>query len=388
MKSTILIADCSTDVVAQISDILVSTNNGYSIVATSEGKSACEKAIEYNPDLIILDWEMSAENGNKIIKFLKDNALTKEIPIILLTSTNNLEQAFNTGATDFLNKPIDPNKLLLRIETTLSFSQSLKAIHEQQQKIEKQALELEEQKQIIAKQSEKADQILLNILPYEIAEQLKKKGSAKPKLYKKVTVLFTDFKDFSKISTALSPEELIEALSFYFENFDEIIGKHYIEKIKTIGDAYMCAGGLPLKNRSNPFDITLAALNILNFINTQKKVNIENNKPIWECRIGIHTGEVIAGVIGKRKFAYDIWGDTVNTASRMESNGEVGKINISGSTYNEIKDFFDCEYRGKVNVRNIGEVDMYFVKRLKPEYSEDEIGMLPNAEFNKMLAKL
>lgn len=388
MKSTILIADTSKEVVEEISNILASTNNGYSIVTTCEGKSACEKAIEYNPDLIILDWELSAENGSKIIKLLRNNALTKEIPIILLTNSNNLEQAFNAGATDFLNKPINPSKLLLRIETTLSFSQSLKAIQEQQQKIERQAQELEEQKLIIAKQSEKTDQLLLNILPYEIAEQLKKKGTAKPKLYKKVTVMFTDFKDFSKISATLSPEELIEALSFYFENFDEIIGKHYIEKIKTIGDAYMCAGGLPLKNRSNPFDITLAALNILNFINTQKQINLENNKPVWECRIGIHTGEVIAGVIGKRKFAYDIWGDTVNTASRMESNGEVGRINISGDTYNEIKDFFECEYRGKINVRNIGEVDMYFVNRLKPEFSEDELGMTPNAEFNKMLAKL
>lgn len=388
MKSTILIADSSTEVVDQISSILESTNNGYSIVASYEGKTTCEKAIEYNPDLIILDWEMSADNGNKIIKFLRDNTLTKEIPIILLTNSINLEQAFNTGATDFLNKPINPNKLLLRIETTLSFSQSLKAIHEQQQKIEKQAEELEEQKQIIAKQSEKTDQLLLNILPYEIAEQLKKKGTAKPKIYKKVTVLFTDFKDFSKISTLLSAEELIEALSFYFEQFDEIIGKHYIEKIKTIGDAYMAAGGLPLKNRSNPFDITLAALNILNFINIQKQVSLQNNKPVWECRIGIHTGEVIAGVIGKRKFAYDIWGDTVNTASRMESSGEVGKINISGDTYAEIKDYFDCEYRGKINVRNIGEVDMYFVNRLKSEYSEDELGMVPNTEFKKMLAKL
>lgn len=339
------------------------------------------EGLDLLPDIVLLDWEGVEGKGVQIIRLFKENEFFELAPIVLLTSSDTLKEAFEAGASDFIDKPLSESKLKLRLGLTLSLSKSIVEINEQKLQIEKQTQELELQKEV-------SDRMLLNILPYEIAEQLKKKGHAKTKLYRRATVMFTDFKDFSKHANELSAQELVEELDFYFQNFDSIIDEHYIEKIKTIGDSYMCAGGLPLKNRSNPFDVLLAALKITKLMREKKQINKDENKTLWECRIGIHTGAVVAGVIGKKKFAYDIWGDAVNTASRMESNSEVNKINISGDTYEQIKDYFDCTYRGKIEIKNIGEVDMYFVDRLKEEFSEDREGVYPNGDFKKMLAKL
>ncbi|HAN17400.1 MAG: hypothetical protein A2X13_08955 [Bacteroidetes bacterium GWC2_33_15] len=253
--------------------------------------------------------------------------------------------------------------------------------------LEKQHVEIENQKQAIEEQKQKSDELLLNILPSEIANQLKKKGSAKSKQYKMVSILFTDFKDFSKLAGIIPSQDLITELNIYFQKFDEIIEGHFIEKIKTIGDSYMCAGGLPLTNRSNPIDVTIAGLKIQKFMKEYAGEKKKKNEEAWELRIGIHTGEVIAGVIGKKKFAYDIWGDAVNKAARMEQFGAIAKVNISGDTYEYIKDYFDCTYRGKVEVKNNDELEMYYVNRLKPEFSDDDAGTEPNAEFLKILAK-
>ncbi len=240
----------------------------------------------------------------------------------------------------------------------------------------------------LREEKKKSDELLLNILPFEVAEQLKKKGEAKSRKYKTVTVLFADFENFTGLAREYSTKELIYELNKYVQKFDEIIDKHYIEKIKTIGDAYMCAGGLPLKNKSNPIDVTLAGLEIQKFISDMAEEKAKTGEMAWEVRLGIHTGEVMAGVIGNKKFAYDIWGTTVNTASRMEETSEIGKVNVSGITYFYISNYFDCTYRGKIKVKNMSdEIDMYFVNRLKPEYSEDESGIYPNAEFRKILAK-
>lgn len=253
--------------------------------------------------------------------------------------------------------------------------------------LEKQREEIEKQKELSEAQKKKSDELLLNILPFETAEQLKKKGFAKSKQYKLVSILFTDFKDFSKLTGTMDSQTLVEELNRYIQQFDEVIEGHYIEKIKTIGDAYMCAGGLPLRNKSNPIDVTLAGLEIQKFMKDYAVEKKKINETAWELRLGIHTGEVIAGVIGKKKFAYDIWGDAVNKASRMEQAGEVGKVNVSGDTYEYIKDYFDCTFRGKIEVKNKVELEMYFVNRLKPEYSEDSEGIVPNAIFLKKLSK-
>jgi len=206
----------------------------------------------------------------------------------------------------------------------------------------------------------KSEDLLLNILPYETAEELKLTGSAKAKEFDEVTVMFTDFKDFTQASERLSAEELVEKIHFYFSEFDKIIEKYGIEKIKIIGDSYMCAGGLPVNNETHAYDVVCAALEFQSFM-----INCRNQQgPLgdyFELRIGIHTGPVVAGIVGTKKFAYDIWGDTVNTASRMESSGEIDKVNISGSTYEKIKNQFKCTYRGKVKAKHKGEIDMYFV---------------------------
>ena len=221
------------------------------------------------------------------------------------------------------------------------------------------------QRNKIASAKKRSDELLLNILPEETAEELKATGTAKAKGFEMVTVLFTDFKNFTLASEILSPEELVEEINHCFSEFDRIISKYNIEKIKTIGDAYMCAGGLPVANTTNPVDVILAGLEMVDFIARNKAERQASGQPFFELRLGIHTGPVVAGIVGIKKFAYDIWGDTVNTASRMESSGEVGRVNISGTTYEMVKDNFNCIHRGKIEAKNKGQIDMYFVDSSK-----------------------
>jgi class 3 adenylate cyclase len=208
---------------------------------------------------------------------------------------------------------------------------------------------------------ERSESLLLNILPKEIAEELKTKGQTDARHFDMVTVMFTDFKNFTNISEKLSPVDLVAEIDTCFKAFDNIIIRHNIEKIKTIGDSYMCAGGLPVPNLTNAVDVVNAALEIQQFMYKHLEERKREGKVIFEMRVGIHTGPVVAGIVGLRKFAYDIWGDTVNLASRMESSGEAGKVNISGSTYQYVSDKFNCTYRGKIQAKNKGEIDMYFV---------------------------
>ncbi|MEA3476953.1 MAG: adenylate/guanylate cyclase domain-containing protein [Bacteroidota bacterium] len=215
---------------------------------------------------------------------------------------------------------------------------------------------------IIAFEKDRSDRLLLNVLPEETAEELKEKGSATPRHYDMVSVLFTDFKGFTKIAEKLTPRQLVEELDNCFLEFDRIIDKHNLEKIKTIGDAYMCAGGIPAANTTNPIDVVKAGLEIKEFMENLQATRQARGEDFWELRIGIHTGPVIAGVVGKNKFAYDIWGDAVNIASRMESSGIPGKVNISGKTYDLIKDHFRCMHRGQVEAKNKGAIDMYLVE--------------------------
>lgn len=221
---------------------------------------------------------------------------------------------------------------------------------------------VEERTNQLTEEKKKSDELLLNILPLEIADELKSKGTTTPKKFEKVTVMFTDFKGFTKMSENLSPEELVEEIDTCFSAFDQIIGKYGLEKIKTIGDAYMCVGGLPIPNSTHAEDAVNAGREIVEFIKNHGTASRAKNRPVFEIRVGLHTGPVIAGVVGSKKFVYDIWGDTVNTASRMESSSEEGKINISGTTYRIIKDKFNCKYRGKIEAKNKGEIEMYFIE--------------------------
>ncbi len=214
---------------------------------------------------------------------------------------------------------------------------------------------------VIQQERDRSDALLHNILPEETAAELKVYGKVAAKKFESVTVMFTDFKNFTNYAENLSPEELVESVGFYFSKFDEIMEKHNLEKIKTVGDAYMCAGGLPFPSKDHALNMMKAAFEILDFVETAKKKEDADHHD-FEIRIGINTGPVVAGVVGSKKFSYDIWGDTVNVASRMEANSEPGKVNVSKGTYELIKNEYDCEYRGEIAAKNRGKIKMYFVK--------------------------
>ena len=218
---------------------------------------------------------------------------------------------------------------------------------------------------LLDSQKAQIERLLLNILPAEVANELQTSGEAKPRYYEDVSVLFTDFKNFSILAESLTPQEVVSELNTYFNAFDEIVGKYRLEKIKTIGDSYMCAGGIPTEDDGHLMRMVQAAQEIREFIRDRNWKRIEKGMQPWELRIGINVGPLVAGVVGSRKYAYDIWGSTVNIASRMESSGEPGKINISAAVYERIKDYYNCAYRGKVFAKNIGDIDMYFVDSLK-----------------------
>ncbi len=235
---------------------------------------------------------------------------------------------------------------------------------------------------------QKTRDLLLNIMPEEMVNELVEIGYAGPRSYKAATVMFTDFKGFTKACENLGPEEIVDALDFFFSAFDDIIENHIIEKIKTIGDACMCVAGVAIRNRTHPIDMVLAALEIKHFMAHYKELNPKKNLPDWQLRIGIHTGPIVAGMVGKIKLAYDIWGDSVNVANRMESAGQIGKINISSSTYQLVKNYFVCTPRGAIAIKNHQDIDMYFLERLKPEFSADSEGLFPNDKFKEILNKM
>ncbi|TGM97025.1 adenylate/guanylate cyclase domain-containing protein [Leptospira yasudae] len=235
----------------------------------------------------------------------------------------------------------------------------------------------------LTQEHEKSEKLLLNIIPKEVVEELKQKGSSAPRHFNSATICFTDFEGFTSITETMEPKELVAELDRCFSYFDSVMGHYNLEKLKTIGDSYMFVGGLPTENKTHAVDCVLAAIEIQGFMSQMKDIKKSQNLPYWELRLGIHSGEVIAGVIGDKKFAYDVWSDTVNTASRCESSGVSGKINISGATFELVKDFFDCDYRGLVEAKNKGKIKMYFVNGILPELQEKNNPNTPNSQFKK-----
>jgi class 3 adenylate cyclase len=225
--------------------------------------------------------------------------------------------------------------------------------------------EIEGQKEVIAKERDRSDELLLNILPAEVMQELKDTGKTSARNYDLVTVLFADIVDFTSIVENLSPEDLVSGIDEYFERFDKILEKYDVEKIKTIGDAYVCASGLPNVNSNNPVVMVELALQLAEAVRDLKDKRRNLGQVAFDVRFGIHSGPVVAGVVGVKKFAYDIWGDTVNTAARMQQHGEAGRVNISGTTHDLIKHRFNCTYRGPIDAKHKGQVYMYFVEGKK-----------------------
>lgn len=227
----------------------------------------------------------------------------------------------------------------------------------------------------------KSDQLLRNVLPESIALELQQTERVQPVNYESTSVLFTDFVGFTNIAENFTPQRLVAELDGCFSRFDEIAKRHKLEKIKTIGDAYMAVGGVPKANSTHAVDCVLAALEIERLIEGLREREMAESRPYWQIRVGVHSGELVAGVVGSQKFSYDVWGDTVNTASRLESSGVPGRVNISSATYEVVKEFFECEYRGRVPAKNKGEIEMYFVNGIRSELSVAGEGAQPNQMF-------
>jgi adenylate cyclase len=241
--------------------------------------------------------------------------------------------------------------------------------------------ELEEARNSIAAEKTRAENLLANILPKSIAEELTTNGKVAPRHFPAATIVFTDFRNFTALSERAEPAMLIGLLDQYFRAFDTIIDRHGLEKLKTIGDAYMAVAGVPNPSRLHVVDACMAAFEMQDAVARLKAQRDKLRLPSLELRVGIHTGPVIAGVVGSRKFTYDIWGDAVNLAARMEANGELGRINVSESVYNHVQSLFDATPRGNIEVKNKAPVKMYFLDRLKPELSADSEGRIPNDRF-------
>jgi class 3 adenylate cyclase len=241
---------------------------------------------------------------------------------------------------------------------------------------------------VVMLQNDEIEALLLNIFPPAIASELKAYNAVQPVLHPAATVLFTDFKGFTTAAERMTAGELVADLDAVFSSFDAIINRRGLVKLKTIGDSYMCAGGVPDPSPTHAVDCALAALEIRELMLQTQNERRAEGRATWEVRIGLHTGPLVAGVIGKLRFAYDVWGDTVNTASRMESAGAPGEINASAELAAALQPWFVCEPRGRLPVKGKGELEMFFVKRVLPELSANEAGTVPNEEFKLRYARL
>ncbi|MCS7004650.1 MAG: tetratricopeptide repeat protein [Cytophagales bacterium] len=262
--------------------------------------------------------------------------------------------------------------VLIVLAIGLNF-QTIKRLKKQNDQIKIQNKQIEDQKRELVAEKEETERLMESIFPKHIVAELKRNGVrtssgsmvVKPQIYENCSVLFTDFKGFTQLAEIMSPEQVIEELNTCFSAFDDIIGRFRLEKIKTIGDAYMCAAGVPVPMEDHAVAAVSAGLEMLKFMDIYRAQKISKGLPYFDVRIGIHSGRVIAGIVGTRKFAYDIWGDTVNTAARMEQSGKERYVNISEETYQLVKHAFECEYRGEVPVKHKGNISMYFVLRKK-----------------------
>lgn len=328
---------------------------GYSVTSiVKTGEKAIDQAGIDEPDLILMDISLAGIlDGIEAADIISRKFNFPVVYLTALTDEETLQRARVTEPFGYLLKPFDERALHTTIEMALYK-------HKVETELKRRTKELEEEKI-------KSDKLLHNIFPAEIVKELKQKGIVSPKYYKMVSILFTDFHDFTSISSKLSPEILLKELNDIFTNFDTILEKLGLEKLKTIGDSYMVGGGIPKESNNHAIKIVLAALEMQKYLENRNK----NSELKWNMRAGIHSGHAVAGIVGTHKFTYDVWGDTVNIASRMETNCEPGKINISGNTYGLIKDYFNCEYRGKFNAKGKGKIDMYFVcdakENLTPE---------------------
>jgi len=399
---------------------------GYEVLTAQNGEDALELTRTEYPDLILSDVDMPVMNGFELCERVKNDSRLNKIPIILVTSmvtTEYIMKGIEAGADNYLTKPYDDETLHSKIDELLlnppipitdedtvgveiegktyqihaNYSHlvnllisTYKNTLAQNNQLSKMQSGLNAANKELELTKKEHEELIHNIFPQKVAENLLAYGTVTPERYEDATIMFTDFEGFTKVVPTLSPEKLIESLSFYFDRFDDYTGQHNLIKIKTIGDSYMAAGGIPDRNQSHPIDAILAAQKIVDFVKTFGEKN-QSDTPYLPIRIGIHTGKTVVGVIGKSRFAYDLWGETVNLAARLEEHSGENAINISQTTYERVKDFFECESRGNIQTKYTGDIPMYYVKRIRAELSEDDEGLFPNRlfirEYNSLIRK-
>ncbi len=376
-KSVILCVDDDRIILRSIQTQLNREFGEYYTIETSESG---EEAIDLIEDLVrngisipilISDQLMPGMNGDELLR--KVHYILPETLNILLTGHADISAITsavnNANLYRYMEKPWDSQDLHLTVKEAIRIYTTDRELEQKNILLERHNNELEElvleRTSELSQEKEKSDKLLLNILPKEIATELKDKGRAVPRHYKEVTILFTDFSSFTEHSTKMTPHQLVETLNECFSSFDEIIERHNLEKIKTIGDSYMCAGGLPIENKTNPVDAINAAIDIRQWVFEWNKIRQKEKKDQWQIRIGLHTGELIAGVIGKRKFVYDIWGDTVNIAARMESTCEPGMIQISSVLKNLLSESYRFTLRNDIFVKGKGKMNTYYVNEIE-----------------------
>lgn len=364
-KPDILVVDDVPNNIRFLSNFL--TEQGYGVRKAINGDMALKAVKALVPDLILLDVNMPDMSGYDVCSQLKTEALTCSIPIIFLSAGNDVfdkVKAFKVGAVDYITKPFQLEEVLVRIQTQLKVQSLQKKLEirnaELQQTVtalQKTQAALEISEAHLRESQERSERLLLNILPSPIAEHLKQNTSAIAEQFDEVTILFGDIVGFTPLSTRIKPAELVNLLNEIFSTFDELTEKHGLEKIKTIGDAYMVVGGLPIAKHNHAESIAQMALDMQTAIaHFQAKYSED-----LQIRIGINTGSVVAGVIGMKKFIYDLWGDAVNVASRMESSGLAGKIQVTETTYERLKERYEFEKRGQINVKGRGEMTTYWL---------------------------
>lgn len=318
---------------------------GYEVInIVKSGEAAIDLTGELKPDLVLMDIMLSG--GITGIDAAEDIRRKFNIPVIYLTGLTDEETFYRAKITQpfgYLPKPFDQKGLHTAIEMGL-YKHKIESL------LKQKTLELEEEKK-------KNDNLLMNILPAEIVKELKLNGSVKPRLFDAITIMFANLHNFIGLIQKYEPVKVVGQLNEIYYHFDMIVEYSGLEKMKTIGNTYMIGGGLPVERDDHAMKIIEVALKMSEYV---LKLN-KKNKHEWQLRIGINSGQVVAGVVGMHKFTYDVWGDTVNIASRMENSCEPGKINITRSTYELVKDIYECEYRGKMNAKGMGEIDMFFV---------------------------
>jgi adenylate cyclase len=327
--------------------------DGCEVMLAEGGRQAMRMLQRYPFDLVLLDIMMPDMDGYEVLAAIKSDPKLKHLPVIMITAVDDTEsvaRCIEMGADDYLPKPFNRVVLAARVHALLERKrlrdEEVKKTAELKQLIE----EIEEQRQ-------RSQSLLENILPEAIAVELRDTGSVQPMYFEDVTIVFADIVGFTLSTEQIPADELVHILNEYFTTFDHITSLYCLEKLKTIGDCYMFAGGLPTRSSSNPVDCVLAALEMVNAVEQLA----ETCRVEWRLRIGVNTGPVIAGVVGIRKFAFDVWGDTVNFGARIESAGRPNRVNLSAATYTRVRDFFDCEKQEKVRIKEGREVDTYLI---------------------------